>query len=492
MFRFRRSVFVMCCVMMEFSAAATAGERPNVERPNIVIILCDDLGYGDLGVYGHPHIQTENLNQLADDGIRFTSFYSAAPVCSPSRVGLLTGRSPNRAGVYDWIPEARKPRPDARDLVHLRRGETTLPQLLKNAGYATFMAGKWHCNSRFNSADQPQPGDAGFDHWFATQNNAAPSHENPANYVRNGQPVGPMQGYSCQIAVDEAIDWISSKRQQQPEPPFFIYLPFHEPHEPVASPQELVDQYMPVAFSSDQAQYFANVHNVDLAVGRMLKALDQLHVRDNTLVIFSADNGPETLNRYKTANRSWGQTGILRGVKLHTHDGGFCVPGIMSWPARIREGRLVTEPVSSLDLLPTVCELAQAALPSELALDGISVAKLIESGEIPQRPKPLLWVYYNSVNEGRVAMRHGRWKLLARMNGGKFPRYENMTPASLKDAQLAQLTDFEIYDMEEDRGETLNLAGRGLSEESQLIALMRSEYRALADDSFGWERDAQP
>ena len=136
-------------------------------RPNIVVVLCDDLGFGDLGVNGHPHIQTPNLDRLAATGIRFTNFYSAAPVCSPSRVGLMTGRSPNRAGVYDWIPESKDPKSDARERVHMQRHEVTMPQLLKQAGYATCMAGKWHCNSRFNSPEQPQPSDAGFDHWLA-------------------------------------------------------------------------------------------------------------------------------------------------------------------------------------------------------------------------------------------------------------------------------------------------------------------------------------
>ena len=130
-------------------------------------------------------------------------FYSTAPVCSPSRVGLLTGRSPNRAGVYDWIPSGRD--------VHLRVSEITFPQLLKKAGYATCMSGKWHCNGKFNSRWQPQPNDAGFDHWFATQNNASPSHENPNNFVRNGVPVGELEGYSCQLVVDEALDWLKRK-----------------------------------------------------------------------------------------------------------------------------------------------------------------------------------------------------------------------------------------------------------------------------------------
>ena len=258
-------------------------------RPNVVVILCDDLGFGDLQCYGHPHIQTPNLNRLAAEGIRFTSFYSATPVCSPSRVGLLTGRSPNRAGVYDWIPAAKGAndvKSDARDLVHTQRHEVTLPQLLQTAGYATCMAGKWHCNSAFNNAAQPQPGDAGFDHWMATQNNAAPSHQHPRNFVRNGQPVGEAQDYSCQVVVNEAVTWRSQQTSDHPDQPFFMYLAFHEPHEPVASPPDLVEHYKAATVEDGQAQYFANVHNIDLAVGRLLEQLKQLKVRDNTLIVF--------------------------------------------------------------------------------------------------------------------------------------------------------------------------------------------------------------
>jgi arylsulfatase A len=484
-----RNLIIFGLFAMTVQAVSAADSRPNV-----IVILCDDLGFGDLGCNGHPHIQTPNLDRLAAEGIRFTNFYSAAPVCSPSRVGLMTGRSPNRAGVYDWIPEVKPNGPaksDARDLVHMQRHEKTLPQLLKTAGYATCMAGKWHCNSVFNDAAQPQPGDAGFDHWMATQNNAGPSHENPRNFVRNGKAVGPIEGFSCQLVVDEGIGWLEKQTTGHPAQPFFMYLAFHEPHEPVASPPELVEKYLSVSVEPDQAQFFANVHNVDLAVGRLLEKLNQLKVRDNTLIVFTSDNGPEALRRYKNGNRSWGRTGILRGVKLHTHDGGYHVAGIMNWPAGIRNPHTDNNVASSLDLLPTACELAGATLPTDRPLDGISLVSLLKSGEMPERTKPLIWTYYNAINDARVAMRMGPWKVLARLNAGKFPRYENLTPQSLQEAKDATLTDFEIYNVSEDPGETLNLTGRDLANERQLTQQLESEYRALVNDSFAWDRKSE-
>jgi arylsulfatase A len=226
---------------------------------------------------------------------------------------------------------------------------------------------------------------------------------------------------------------------------------------------------------------------VDLAVGRFLDALKRLNVRDNTLVIFSSDNGPETLNRYPTGKHSWGRTGILRGVKLHTHDGGFHVAGIMNWPSGIQPGQIVNETASSLDLLPTLCELAQVSVPVDRKLDGISLAPLLRSGQMPERSRPLMWAYYNSINAAHVAMRHGPWKVLAQLDRGQIPRYENLTPERLTQVRDAELTDIEIYNVGTDPGETLNLAGRGLLEESQLVDLLTTEYRALAADSLPWE-----
>jgi len=180
----------------------------------------------------------------------------------------------------------------------MRASEVTIPKLLKEAGYATCMSGKWHCNGKFNSQQQPQPNDAGFDHWFGTQNNASPSHENPRNFVRNGKPVGNLKGFSCQLVMDEALNWLKGQQKKAPRQPFFMYVAFHEPHEPVASPRKLVKSYSDVSRNENEAQYFANVANIDAAVGKLMAALKTMNVDENTLVVFTSDNGPETLLRY--------------------------------------------------------------------------------------------------------------------------------------------------------------------------------------------------
>ncbi|MDA9779255.1 sulfatase-like hydrolase/transferase [Rubripirellula sp.] len=455
------------------------------QRPNVMVILCDDLGYGDLECYGHPAIKTPTLNRLAADGIRFTDCYSAAPVCSPSRVGLLTGRSPNRAGVYDWIPNADKPVSNKRHLVHMREKEKTIASFLQGAGYATCLVGKWHCNSEFNRPQQPQPDTFGFEHWFATQNNASPSHRNPNNFVRNGSDAGAIEGFSCQVVADEAIHWLEQKEKDKP---FFLYVAFHEPHEPVASPAEIVAEYLDDARTEDEAQYFANVANMDLAVGRIMKSLTRLNLDENTLIIFTSDNGPETLNRYRSANRSYGQPGPLRGMKLHTTEAGFRVAGIIKWKNHLPQSMIGTvnqTTISSLDLLPTICELAHLSLPKEMHLDGTSITSLLQGNELT-REKPLTWIYYNAINEARVAMRHERWKVLAKLDGGSLPKLTNVTKDSLPLIQQAKLTDIEIYDLKNDTSERQNIAKVNRELTIELTERLQREYQNLVMDSHAW------
>ena len=471
----------LSCLLASHSQGAEAS------RPNIVVILCDDLGWGDLQNYGHPSIKTPHLMEMAAEGIRFTSFYSASPVCSPSRVGLLTGRNPNRAGVYDWIPAAAgdKPPKNSRNLVHMRPEEFTIAEMLKEAGYATCMSGKWHCNAMFNSEKQAQPGDHGFDYWFATQNNAAPSHENPVNFVRNGQETGPLKGYACQIVAQEAVEWIRGHHERSPDQPFFAYVAYHEPHEPVASPPDMVKKYESrSALNHDEAQYFANVENLDDATGKILQALEELGISDNTLVIFTSDNGPETLNRYRSANRSYGRPGPWRGMKLHTHEAGYRVAGIMRWPDQIKAGQISDEAVSSLDFLPTFATLAGATVPPDISLDGTDVSPLF-SGKEFERSKPLVWLYLNAINSAKISMRHGNYKVLASLSN--LPKLSQVDEKNIEQVRNAKLLDFEIYDLSRDpvESESFDPSTSDASAED-LPALLEKHFRELVDSFHVW------
>ena len=483
-------ILLYLALMMIFLSGCQSKTKQEAasDRPNFLVFLCDDLGYGDLSSYGHPNIQTPNLDRMAAAGIRLTACYSAAPVCSPSRVGLLTGRNPNKAGVYDWIPHAgAEQKDDLRDLVHMRENETTLPGLLKSSNYQTCLVGKWHCNGKFNSSEQPQPHHFGFDHWLATQNNAYPSHENPTNFVRNGTEIGPMEGYSCQLIVDEAIRWLDSQEENDP---FYLQITFHEPHEPVASPPSLVKKYLEITGDEDQAQYFANVENVDLAVGKMMQALKERGLDKNTLVVFTSDNGPETLNRYRRANRSFGSPGQLKGMKLWTHEAGFRVPGIIHWPDKIRSGRTVDLPVSSLDLLPTFCHLAGVQMP-EKEWDGANITPLLE-GDAFEREKPLLWCFYHALNEHRLAMRHEGWKIMAKLtvNNEDLYKYQNLHTGNIDEVRSAQLTDFLLFKIDDDIAEEQEVATKYPDELERMKALLLENYHDLLEGSHIWQRDS--
>ena len=445
-------------------------------RPNFVVILCDDLGYGDLACYGHPHIKTPHLDQLAKQGMRLTSCYAAAPVCSPSRAGMLTGRTPNRSGVYNWIP--------GNHVMHLRKDEVTVAMMLKEAGYDTAHVGKWHCNGKFNSPAQPQPGDHGFNHWFATQNNAAPSHRNPRNFVRNGKAVGPMEGYACQLVADEGVEWLRNGRDK--EKPFFLFTCFHEPHEPVASPDRMIAGYAKVAKNKLEAEYFANVENMDAAMGKLMAALDELKLADDTLVFFTSDNGPETLRRYGGAGRSYGSPGPLRGMKLWLYEGGIRVPGILRFPGRIKAGSESDEPLCGLDVLPTLTALAGIERKLDRPIDGANFTAVF-SGKPIRRAVSLYWHYYNALGAPKAAMRVGDWMVLgswgkASGRGGGFFRASDQ-----KLVKETPLSEFELYNLKTDRDQEKNLAASKPAQMEKLKAMLIKKYREVQVEGPEWK-----
>ncbi len=312
-----RTLTAVVAVLLQFRTVAASNDLPN-----FIIFLTDDQGWGDLGCYGHPIIRSPNLDRFAGEGLRLTQCYAGCSVCSPSRSAILTGRTPYRNGVWRWIPGG--------SMYHLRESEITIPSLLKKRGYETCHAGKWHLNGKFNSDEQPQPDDHGYDHWLATQNNAFPNHMNPTNYVRNRREVGRMEGPSAVIAVNEAINWLKGRKKS--DTPFFITVWTHEPHLPIESAPEYMKHYADIEDEGIR-QHHANITQLDDAFGKLMAAIDAMGFRDNTCVFFTSDNGPEGNGK---SGRTRGSTGGLRGRKRATHEGGIRVPGIIRWPGRIR------------------------------------------------------------------------------------------------------------------------------------------------------------
>jgi arylsulfatase A len=433
------------------------------EQPNIVVFLADDLGWGDLGCYGNPRIQSPHLNEFANEGVRFTQCYAACGVCSPSRSSILTGRTPYRNGVYRWIPENHH--------AYLRTSEITIPELLRERGYDTCHVGKWHLNGHFNSPEQPQPGDHGYDHWFATQNNAAPTHKDPVNFVRNGEAVGPLVGYSALLVVEEAIRWLEGRADR--EKPFFLAVWTHEPHLPIETDPQFRALYsdLPESFQ----QHHGNVTQMDTAFGQLMGALAQHGVADDTLVFFTADNGPEgdgqgdPQNPGSQRDRTRGSTGGLRGRKRADFEGGIRVPGIVRWPGHITPGTVSHIPVIGSDIFATVCDVVGIPLPADRVIDGASMLPAFRNESI-SRSVPLYWRTHISPKDCRVAVRIDDWKIVADET----------------------LTEFLLFNLKDDPTETTDLSAR----HPDLFRVMQQTLRlmdreVLAEGPDWWKDDPQ-
>ena len=400
-----------------------------IKRPNVVVLLADDLGYQDIGCYGGP-VKTPALDDLAAKGARFTDFYSGAAVCSPSRATALTGRQHLRGGIYSWIH-------DDHQNSHLLEREVTLAEVLKRHGYETVHLGKWHLGMPTHNRKKPTPADHGFDYWFATGNNAQPSHKNPSNFIRNGNPAGEMEGYACQIVVDEAISWLDEKRN--PDKPFFLNIWFHEPHAPIAAPETIVSQYGEL--KDPAAIYSGTIDNTDRALARLLKRLKAIDSPENTLIVYSSDNGSYRADRVRA----------LRGKKGSNFEGGLRVPGIFYWPGTIAKGHLEHKPAGLVDLLPTVCGLLGIYKPTGVHLDGSDLSPLL-TGRAHDftRHQPLFWLLPTS--QPTMAIRDGAYSLVA-YRDYRLPKDQEKMTALMK--QIVETLRKNDTLEEEIRGSTL-------------------------------------
>jgi arylsulfatase A-like enzyme len=425
-----RLVYLLVLLGSSFAAAATA-EAP---RPNIVLIVADDLGWADLGCYGSTYHETPNLDALARRGMRFTDGHAACPVCSPSRAAILTGKYPARLNLTDWLPgrpdrpSQKLRRPVIRQQLPLE--EITLAEALKPAGYASASIGKWHLGG-----PPFWPEHQGFDVNVGGTETGSP----PGGYFRFKTPSLRAQNdseYLTDRLTDEAIAFIERSRTR----PFFLYLPHYAVHIPLQARPEVVARYRakPVSGSpQNNPIYAAMIRSLDEGVGRLVRKLKELGIDDRTVVIFTSDNGglsvEEGPNTPATSNSP------LRAGKGYLYEGGIRVPLIITWPGVTRSGSVCEVPVSGQDLNPTIREIAGVAPTPGQVVDGESLVLLLRGVEDLRRDS-LFWHYPHYSNQGGKpggAIRQGNLKLIECYEEGKA----------------------ELYDLAADRGERKDLAG---------------------------------
>ena len=415
------------------------------ERPNIVLIMADDQGYGDVAYNGNPNVKTPVLDEMAATCLRLDRYYTAAPVCSPTRGSVLTGRHPNRFGCFSWGWS-------------LRPEEVTLAEVLRDAGYATGHFGKWHLGAL--SADSlVSPGKSGFSEWFSSPN----FFENNPLMCANGKVVQ-TEGEGSRVTVDATLRFIQTAAKDKR--PFFAVVWFGSPHGPHVALDD--DKKLYADHTPAMQNYWGEITAMDRAIGHLRKELRTLRVADNTLVWYTSDNGGTTP----------GSTGGLRGNKATLWEGGLRVPAIIEWPAAIKSPRHSDVPCGSVDIYPTVLDLVGAKPSKQPPLDGISLRPLI-SGSMERRDKPLgFWVYPipgKGVSSQNILARMAREQAgeeasapaeideRHNFSDTELPGHAAWLDGSLKLHRIANRAGdahFELYDLSADPLETTNLADK--------------------------------
>jgi arylsulfatase A-like enzyme len=462
---FLKSGLLLAACLLVASAGIHAA--PAEKKPNIIFILADDLGSADLGCYGSSFYETPNLDRLAKEGMYFTDAYAASPVCSPTRASILTGKYPARLGITDWLPgrkdqpSQKLKRPELKSFLPLE--ETTLAEALRDGGYKTSFFGKWHLG------DSPAhwPEHQGFDfNLGGCEKGTPPSYFTP--YKLPNLPDGPDGEYLTDRLTSEAIHFIEQNREK----PFLVYLSHYAVHNPLQAKPALLEKYKakaanlpagqgpeflddngrPVRQVQNNPAYAAMVENLDENVGRILDTLAELKLDENTIVIFTSDNGGlSTSEGSPTSNLP------LRAGKGWAYEGGVREPLLIKWPRVTKPGSVCNKPVSSPDFFPTILEMAGLPLLLHQHLDGTSLVPDLKSADSPERP--LFWHYPHYSNQGGSpygAVRLGDFKLIEWYEDNRV----------------------ELYDIQNDLGEKHNLA----TENPETAA-------ALATRLHGWRTD---
>ncbi len=366
-----------------------------MSKPNIVFILADDMGYGDVGAYGNPDVKTPNLDQLSSEGIRLTQQYAGSAVCAPSRAALLTGRYPHRTGAIDTL--------EGRGLDRLRLDEVTLADILKTQGYSTGLFGKWHLGAL---APEYHPNSRGFDEFAGFRGGWSDYYQwrldrNCTFYNTDGR-------YLTDVIGGESVDFIKRHSRE----PFFLHVTFNAPHYPLQVPEDEITPFREKGkFTEALCTLYAMNARMDYNIGRILDALKKYGLENNTIVVFSSDNGPCWGGQGENSTRRF--NGDFNGSKGLVLEGGIRTPCIIRWPDGLPAGVTSNEMVHFIDWLPTFANIAGATIPADLPIDGCNILPYL-NGNKPSSYPPRFWQWnrYTPVVTSNAAMREGPWKLV--------------------------------------------------------------------------------
>ena len=367
----------------------------STQRPNIVLILADDMGYGDIGAYGNDAVQTPALDELASESVLLTQHYSGSAVCAPARAALLTGRYPHRTGAIDTL--------EGRGLDRLALREVTLADVFKSAGYATGLIGKWHLGAL---DPRYHPNARGFDEFVGFRGGWSDYWKWRLDY--NGSFHKADGRYLTDVFTEEAVQFVERHGRE----PFFLHVTYNAPHFPLQVPDEDVAPFREIGdFTEGVRLIYGMNRRMDKGVGRILETLERQGLDDNTLVLFTSDNGPQFGGQGDRCTTRY--NGHFNGCKGNVYEGGIRVPAILRWPAGLDGGRQVNDLVHFTDWMPTLLTAAGVDVPNDLSLDGQNVLSVLrgESGEVNTR-RFWQWNRYTPVAHCNAAMRDGGWKLI--------------------------------------------------------------------------------
>lgn len=378
-------IYVSALSLLSPAITAQSDKKP----PNIIIIYPDDLGYGDIGITGHPDIKTPNLDRMGIEGMRFTNYYSASPASTASRYSLMTGRYPIRAG-FRWVLN-----PDSERGIHPR--ETTLAEALREQGYKTAIFGKWHLGS---TKREYLPLQNGFDEYVGLpySNDMLPP-KYPDIALMNGNDtieMNPDQSILTRLYTDKAIEFMGKHQDNN----FFIYIPYAMPHVPLYPGKDFIGK-------SKRGRYGDAVEEIDFHVGRILQSLKGSGLEENTIVWFMSDNGPWLIK-----DEEGGSAGIFRDGKGSTWEGGVRVPCFVQWPKHLRS-EVNESTVNAMDIYATSIKLAGGKIPDDRPVDGIDISGLL-TGDSTNNPKEYIPFFYYGIDHQLMAVRKGSWKLHVR------------------------------------------------------------------------------